>query len=138
MIGKLIRQLEREVARLPATDGRKIARRNARKRVLGQLRRIRAAVDQQWPAIVEPARRNTLTTHRGKLKRAERRGLVRVTEGRAGEFALLGVRVTQYAGCMWVPQWAVKIQDYRPEKLAAAVKMPKLRNAILAERCLAI
>jgi hypothetical protein len=48
----LVKKLERALAKLPGTEGRKIARRNARQRVLAALRAVRAHVDREFPAIV--------------------------------------------------------------------------------------
>lgn len=132
MIAKLIKQLEREIGRLPATADRKIARRNARQRVLGTLRKIRTAVDMEWPAIVERAGRKRLTPEGRKL-RAKRNGLTMVSVERAGHFAAAGVRLRTINGHLWIPQWAEDIRLTQPSKLAAAVKDRRLRAALLAE-----
>ena len=49
-----ISRLQRERRRLDAAQGR-IARRNARRAVIGALRSVRAMLDAEYPAIVKPA-----------------------------------------------------------------------------------
>lgn len=136
MIAKLLKQLEREINRLPATDGRKIARRNGRKRVLAQLRKIRAAVDEHWPAIVERNGRARLDP-KVRARRAKLRGLTLVTsDTMVACLAMAGVKIRRINGSLWTPEWARIIYENQPEKLVAAVKDRKLRAAILAEHAL--
>jgi hypothetical protein len=135
VIDRLLRELEREIGRLPATAGRKIARRNGRKRVLGTLRKIRAEVDAQWPAIVERAGTKRLTPE-GRRIRAQRNGLTMGSDSRVALFVRAGINPRRINNVLWVPRWADDILRRYPEKLAAAVKSRKLRAAILAELAL--
>jgi len=136
VIAKLIQQLEREINRLPETAGRKIARRNGRKRVLAQLRKIRAAVDEHWPAIVERNGQTRLDP-KTRARRAKLRGLTLVTSDTlAARLAVAGVKIHSINGSLWMPEWASIVWRTQPEKFAAAVKDRKLRAAILAEHAL--
>lgn len=131
----LLRKLERDLRHLPSTDARPIARRNARRRVLGSLRRIRAAVDESFPPIVNRTGTKRLTVE-GRVKRLERAGWKYVGASPwAPICAIVGVPAKPHPSGsgtgIFIPGWAVAIGP-DPTKLRPAVKSVTIRRAALA------
>lgn len=123
--------------RLGETEGRPIARRNARKAVLAQLRQLRAKLDEAFPAV--PTRKRKLPRKR-KLA-MEKRGWRRAGAETAARYAAYGVRVKRTKEehplfgtetAYWIPQWASTIGLNFPSQLHAAVRNIKARKALLA------
>lgn len=134
------------------TEGRPIARRNARARVLASLRAVRAHLDDTYPSIVDRTGTKRLTLE-GRVARLKRQGWVEIASGvpvrEAGDYALHGVPVktvcvsnpqqgaqpikwTRY----FIPRWADEIGTNTSQdiaKLRAAVKSKTYRKAIVAE-----
>ncbi len=130
--------LERALNTLEGTEDRPIARRNARKRVLAELRKIRAAVDKEYPAIVsrKGVKRLTLQTRVARLKRA---GWSIETHDRAAAFALEKVPTRFVDGVgHFVPNWAHAIGLADRSALRQAVKSRKHRLAALAAHALSL
>lgn len=74
------RNLRRALIKLDGTEGRKLARRNARTRVLTSLRKLRAAVDTSYPAIVERSAPRERKSPEQRIKALEKAGWVRRPE----------------------------------------------------------
>jgi hypothetical protein len=141
-------KLRRSLAKLPSTAERPIARRNARKRVLGELRRVRAELDREFPAIVVRATVKRLKTVEGRIKRLERKGWDEVDEPSAAEFAAAGVPLQRHVLTegrhryrdlgirYYVPGWAVAIGSKNPSKLRAAKRSVTLQRAAVASALL--
>jgi hypothetical protein len=151
-IDRAFRQLRRALATLDDTDGRMIARRNARKRTLAALRQIRVAVDTLYPAIVSRKGTGRLTV-KGRVVRLERAGWAEVDEMVIAGYAAAGITVkrvaeviTRNAGTplevtevrerFFLPEWALAIGSATPARLRAAKASPALRRAALAEAML--
>jgi hypothetical protein len=136
---ELLRQLRRDLAKLDGTEERPIARRNARRRVLGSLRRIRAYVDESFPAIVDRTGTKRLTVE-GRVKRLERAGWTYMGQiPWATICATVGVPAKPHPSGngqgIWIPGWARAIGP-DPSKLRAAVKSVTIRRAALATQAL--
>lgn len=136
---ELLRQLRRDLAKLDGTTDRPIARRNARRRVLGSLRRIRAAVDESFPAIINRTGTKRLTVD-GRIRRLERAGWKYVNPSPwAPICATTGVPAKPHPSGqgqgLYVPGWAVAIGP-DPTKLKAAVRSVTIRRAALATQAL--
>lgn len=161
-----LRDLARAIRRLEGTEERKIARRNARRAALKELRHVRALLDEKAPAIVE--RREVKRRGPGsRIKTLQREGWIAVDAAEAGQFAAAGVRVRRVAwktqtetarpatyinGHGWkaqppvvttskeeslfVPRWAIAIGPGNPTKLRAAKKDPLLRKSVAADKLL--
>lgn len=136
-----LKPLDRALKRLALTTGdlRPIARRNARRHVLGELRRIRKLVDEAAPAIVSRKGVKRLTGE-GQVARLIRASWKRTDEV-AGDYAAAGVTVKKivkgkYAGSLWIPGWAAAIGPDRPGELRKAAKSFSYRRAILAREAL--
>lgn len=158
-----LRTLAGGIRGLAGTTDRRLARRNARQRVLKALRKIRTALDEQAPAIIE---RGEVKRVDGptRLKRLERAGWK--TTASPGLYAAAGVPVKRVAwkiteivvgqrhyvnGKGWVqddkkhvsmheyllvPAWAKAIGSENPTKLRAAKKDQVMRKAIVATELL--
>lgn len=137
----LLKKLARSLRTVKGTEGRAIARRHARQRVLKELRRVRALLDEKAPAIVSRAGVQRLTP-RGREDRLIRAGWKRVDE-LAGDYAAAGVPIRRVqhgnradqAG-LWAPGWAAAIGPANPSKLRAAKKDPMLRRSVVAAKML--
>lgn len=153
-LDKALRRLRSRLRKLPATEGRPLARRNARRAVLSAMSLMRAAVDRLYPRLVVGAGKpKTRLTVRGRQERLKRRGLRYVTDSDAGHYAMAGVPVTRLkykvvrnAGTaletvdtvidLYVPGWAVAIGLYKPSQLRAAKRSRTLQRAALATAAL--
>jgi hypothetical protein len=150
---------------LTASD-RPIARRNARRRVLTALRKMREVVDESFPAIVERAAPRARKTGKARIAALEKAGWVQETPHGATVFAAAGVPIkhvkwktpavvfeerkyVQRKG--WVqkqraravrhevfliPAWAAAIGPDKPSELRAAKKSITLRKAALVAEAL--
>ncbi len=139
-----VHELERALKTLDGTEGRPIARRNARKRVLAELRKIRAAVDKEYPAIVSRKGVKRLTVE-GRIARLKQAGWVGVVHARAVEYAIEGVPIRTVQGSLFargvggfVPTWAYAIGLAERAELRQAVKSRKHRLAALAAHALSL
>lgn len=139
---KQLKKLRASLLKLDGTSDRPIARRNARKRVLGALRSIRGAVDTLYPAIVSREGTKRLTPE-GRLKRL-RRDWISISSGQAGPYAACGIPVkrimeggandgTEPFPVFYVPRWAHHIGYDAPSKLKRAKKDIVYRRALLVE-----
>jgi hypothetical protein len=144
-----LRTLAAGLRGLDGTADRRLARLNARRRVLKSLKRLRTLLDEQAPAIAKP---------RGEVKRADliirhrrllRKSWVRVDE-LAGNYAAAGVPVRslpvnremasgtiRHDMGIFVPRWAVAIGWNNPTKLRAAKKDRVMQRAVVAAKMLA-
>jgi hypothetical protein len=134
----LLRKLQHDLVHLPSTDARPIARRNARRKVLGSIRRIREIVDESFPPLTDRSGTKRLTVE-GRVKRLERAGWKHVGDSWAAVCAATGVPVKLppdgSTGSIWVPGWVVAI-GAEPSKLRAAHKSLVIRRAALATQAL--
>ena len=135
---KQLKKLRASLLKLDGTADRPIARRNARKRVLGALRSIRGAVDTLYPAIVSREGTKRLTPE-GRLKRL-RRDWISISSGGVAGFAACGIPVKrvmegveQNLPIFYVPRWAHHIGTNEPSKLRRAKKDITYRRALLVE-----
>jgi hypothetical protein len=153
MMKRYLSRITRELRKLEATTAdRPIARRNARKRVLGAMRSLRKAIDEAYPAIVDRTGVKRLKTFAGRLARAKKTGWVQVAgSSEAGYFAAAGVRVKrlehmddgdekngragEYHVAWLIPVWAKAIGN-DPTKLRKALKSRAHRSAALVEQAL--
>jgi hypothetical protein len=132
-IDKLLKQLRRAYVKLPATADRPVARRNARARVLAQLRKMRALIDEEFPAIIKRGKVKRLKTPEGRQERIERAGWVFESSADAVvHYAAAGVPVRRVAGCAYIPEWARAIGPLHPSALRAAKKNRQLQRARVA------
>ncbi len=148
-IEQKLRKLAQALKSCDGTEGRAIARRNARARVLLALRAVRAHVDNTYPSIVDRTGAKRLTLE-GRVARLKRQGWVEIDSGvpsrEAGDYALHGVPVktirvsnpqqgaqpirwTRY----FIPSWADDIGLGDTAKLRAAVKNRTYRKALQVE-----
>lgn len=131
-------KLDRALCRLAPDQGR-IARRNARVKVAHALKTLRDVIDDEYPTIRKPPRpsRRRLLTPAERETRARRR-LVEQGYVAAGDFntlarlAEVGIRVRRVGGTTFIPEWAIVLARYLPEKLAEARRSLRLRKAALA------
>ncbi len=94
-----LRALRAALRGLDGTDGRQIARRNARKRALGALRALRAEIDARWPAIITRAGVRRLKTFEGRLRRLTDKGWEVVQDpATLARFAEAGVPLRRVEG----------------------------------------
>lgn len=155
------RNLRRVLIKLDGTEGRKLARRNARTRVLTSLRKLRAAVDTSYPAIVERSAPRERKSPKQRIEMLEKAGWIRHSTTSLGAYAAAGVPIkhfkwkvvtesasppTYVKGKGWVtgttkntvthevhmiPRWAKVIGPDKPTELRAAKKSMKVRKAAL-------
>lgn len=155
------RNLRRVLMKLDGTEGRKLARRNARTRVLASLRKIRTALDTSYPAIVNRSEPRARRSPAERIRELEKAGWVRHGTSSLGAYAAAGVPIkhikckvetrsaspaTYVARKGWVsghttntvthevhliPRWALVIGPDKPTELRAAKKSVKLRKAAL-------
>lgn len=160
------RNLRRALIKLDATEGRRLARRNARTRVLTSLRKLRAAVDTSYPAIVERSAPRERKSPEQRIKALEKAGWIRHSTTSLGAYAAAGVPIkhikwnvvsesqspaTYVKRKGWVsgttkntvmhevhliPRWAKVIGFDKPTELRAAKKSVKLRKAALVVEAL--
>jgi hypothetical protein len=140
---------------LDGTDARPIARRNARRRVLGALAGLRGQVDQRWPAIVKRAGVRRLKTYAARAARLTRAGWEKVTSvGALAAYAAAGVPVRRVSGPAalrgegeappatvsgdFVPSWAVAIGPGDQARLRATRRSTQAKQAARAEAALRI
>lgn len=163
-IDDALRALRNACVSLTSTADRPIARRNARKKVLGTLRKIRAVVDEQFPAIVNRSAPRLRRTPKEREKALERAGWVRTSM--AGHFAAAGVPVKRVAWkevvvstspatyvkrkgwvsgatshtvkheSLFIPRWAKVIGPHKPTELRAVKKSRTLQKATLVTEAL--
>jgi hypothetical protein len=100
-----LKNLARSLRTVEGTEARPIARRHARQRVLKELRRVRALLDEKAPAIVQRGK-ITRRTPQQRIKLLERTGWSEVDVARAARFAAAGVRIKRIA-------WTVQTETYR-------------------------
>lgn len=138
-LDQAVRDLQRTLKTLPNTEDRPIARRNARARVLGALRKVRGAVDTAYPAIVKRGGYTRLTAQ-GRLLRLLRAGWRMVSDVSAiARYGAAGTPLRQHprsGNIMLVPAWATAIGSGDLAKLRAAKKSRTIQKAILAEAAL--
>lgn len=125
---KCMRELNQALVRLYPDQGR-VARRNARKRVLQALSDLRKAIDAEYPAIrKEPRKRlKPINAVRRKIAKLTERGYaamaglsVALAPEQLAQWAELGIRVhtVRFPGQnknnpVFVPLWAVMAKDER-------------------------
>jgi hypothetical protein len=138
---KHIKKLRRVLRTLDGTTDRPIARRNARKRVLGALRGLRGVVDAEYPAIIsrEGVERLTWEGRRNRLIRSDWES---VDSKLAGKYAAESVTVKRLQGKsktgvrfdeLFIPGWAHTIGIDNLVPLRKAVKSVVERKRIIAE-----
>lgn len=145
-IEKRLRQLRTQIGKLAPTEGRPIARRNARTRVLAALRAVRKQIDEEYPAIIVRGEVRRLKTWQGRVARLEAKGYVCVYSDTAiREYAIAGVPIrsvtvteSPYGDTIrhFVPRWAKAIGSTRPLELRAVKKSVALQHAALAAQAL--
>lgn len=166
-LDKSLKTLRRTLCKLYlTTSDRPIARRNARRRVLTALRKMREVVDESFPAIVERAAPKAKKTGEKRVEALEKAGWVRQGSIAAARFAGAGVPVKHVkwkttaivAGerkyiprkgwvqdqhtrgdnheAILVPAWAAAIGPDKPSELRAAKKSVTLRKAALVAEAL--
>jgi len=140
-LNKHFKKLQKALSALFKTADRLVARRNARKRVLGALRGLRAVVDAEFPAIISREGVERLT-YEGRRARLVRKDWETVSTANAGEYAAEGVPVKRLRGKnksgiqfneLFVPGWACEIGIHNAVTLRKAVKSVVERKRILAE-----
>ena len=167
-LNKSLKTLRRTLRKLYlTTSDRPIARRNARRRVLTALRKMREVVDESFPAIVERSAPKARKTGEARVEALEKAGWVRQGSIAAARFAGAGVPVKHVkwktraivAGerkyvprkgwvtkqstrvdnheTAFVPAWAHAIGPDKPSALRAAKKSVTLRKAALVAGALA-
>lgn len=136
-LDEALRALRNALVKCDGTADRRIARNNARGKALAALRRVRAVLDAEYPAIRAGIVRRPLKTTRGQLERMKRKGWRSVGSGEAARYALHGVPVQQrtHAG-YFVPGWAVAVGLSDVPRLREAVNSPVARKAALAAEAL--
>lgn len=137
--------LAKELRRLEATrDDQPIARRNGRRRVFAEMRKLRNAIDKTYPAIAKP-RDVVRRTPDERFRALVKTGWVCVDRAGAGRYALLGVPVKHVKGVtgkvgtfspVLVPEWAVAIGTNDEAKLRRAVKSRDAQKAAVVEAAL--
>ncbi len=139
-----LRTLTAGIRNLRGTDGRARARGTGRKRVLRALRRVRAVLDEQYPAIIQRSAAPRLKTFEGREARLIRQGYVRATNDLVAAYAAAGVPVKRITHkvfdgsqtTFYIPTWARALGPNNPTKLRQAKKSVQLRKAVLAEKAL--
>ncbi len=128
--------VSRALDRCEGTDGR-IARRNARARVLAALRAVRSHLDKEFPVITTQC---TVRRNPNAMNRQLKKGWKIAMADSPGLFAAAGVpvkRVVHGGGYrLMVPGWAVAIGAVNQAQLRAAKKSKQLRDAALAQAAL--
>ena len=139
-----LRKLAAGVRGLEGTEDRPIARRNARQRVLRELRKLRTLLDTKAPAIIKRGRAGRLKTFEGRAARLKRIGWIPTSPHVVAEFAAAGVRVRRIRirvksgdlettqEQLFLPAWAIAIGADSPTKLRQAKKDRKLRESVVA------
>lgn len=166
-LNKSLKTLRRTLRALYlTTSDRPIARRNARRRVLTALRKMREVVDESFPAIVKRAAPQARKTGEARVKALEKAGWSVVNANVAAAFGAAGVplkRVAwkterelashstyvprkgwvykrrtepEYHAVLLAPEWAVAIGSNKPSELRAAKKSVALRKAALVAEAL--
>ena len=160
------RNLRRVIMKLDGTADRPIARRNGRRRVLASLRKLRAAIDTTYPAIVNRSEPRTRKSPAERIRALEKAGWVRHGASSLGAYAAAGVPIkhikwkvvteskspaTYVKRKGWVhgttkntvthevhliPTWAKAIGPDKPTELRAAKKSIRLRKAALVVEAL--
>lgn len=133
-----LRKLAAGIRGLEGTADRLIARRNARQRVLRELRKLRTLLDAKAPAIVKRGKVERLTVQ-GRINRLARKGWHDVDDDTAGRYAAAGVPVRRIVtdrrgrDQLFIPYWALCIGANNHAKLRQAKKDRKLQRAVVAE-----
>jgi hypothetical protein len=165
-LDKSLKTLRHTLRKLYLTaNDRPIARRNARRRVLAALRKMREVVDESFPAIVERSAPRVRKSPEQRVKALQAAGWVRVSSIADG-YAVTGVpaKVIKWREVQelstpptyvkrkgWVngatkttithvvrliPAWAAAIGPDKPSELRAAKKSITLRKAALVAEAL--
>lgn len=133
-----LKALGRALRTLEGTEGRPIARRNARKRVLAALSTVRRHLDTKFPALRSGRKGVRRLTLDGRLARLKRKGYQQVTsQSELVAFAAAGIRpvVISRIDAPWFPGWAVAIGPDLAA-LAKAKRSARVRREILAVKAL--
>lgn len=150
-LDQALRNLRNALVKLDGTAERYRSRRNGRSRALTALRRMRAVMDETYPAIVLAKEKHRLKTTKGRLDRIRREGWKDVFGERdIANYAAAGVRVrkavindlvangTPIKRTYWfVPAWAKAIGADHPTELRAAKRSRIAQRAALATAALA-
>lgn len=159
---KRLRALRQAMRKLClTTSDRPIARRNARRRVLAELRRARETVDEFFPAIVERAAPRVRKIGPARVSTLQKAGWIQQGSIAVARFAAAGVPVkrvkwktittvpgerkyvprkgwvqeqrthVEHHEVMLVPAWAIAVGSDKPSELRAAKKSVSLRKAAL-------
>ena len=144
MFDKQQSKLKRAIGTLAGTSGRRIARRNARKRVLGALRALRVIVDSHYPAIVNRTGAKPRLTHEARVKKMTKAGwhIVGDTSEVFIACARAGIKVKPLPGTLsvFIPRWAYFVwkdnRETSDQALFAANKNRMLREAAIAKAAL--
>lgn len=167
-INEALRRLRNELAKCDGTEGRTQARRNARRRTLTAMRSLRAALDREYPAIVE--RKEVVRRDpQARMKAVRRAGWIETGVNEAGRYGAAGVAIKRVAwkiqkenpqepvyvkGRGWVkqkpivyvqrhehlfvPPWAAAIGPDNPTRLRQAKRSNIVKRAVLAEKALSL
>ena len=141
-----IKRLSRDLRKLEASAVDVSKRKRSRSRVLASLRLLRAAVDREYPAIIERNKSAPrLKTFEGKLQRAQKSGWRSVGAFEASTFAAEGIKVKRISGelrgggtnsVFLAPSWAVVAKVQGIAELRAAKKNRVVRKSVLASAAL--
>lgn len=137
-----MRDVERALRKLDSDQGR-VARANARKRVLAQLRKLRGVVDAEYPAIPKAGRAAPLSQDPVKVKARKTRrrrdayrklaeaDFVEVTTEMAAKLATERVRLRKGPrGEVFAPKWAVYAIEHCPSRIRKALKSSDERQVL--------
>jgi hypothetical protein len=128
-----LRGLRRALVGLSGTEDRPVARRNARVRVLKELRKVRSTLDTLFPSIVVHKKRARKAPVDVILMRMQRKGLVNVgSHSLVARYAAAGVKVHKVGDWLLLPNWAVAIPPGDTARIKAALKSSTVRKAVLA------
>ena len=149
---KAFRKLRRALVGLEGTDDRLVARRNARQRVLGALRKLRADLDERFPPVRAEGKTRVVRGYEGRVRSLQAQGWVRVQDvAIALVYAAAGVRPRRIKGTIerphpsftrkviktkltstWIPGWAAAIGHDHPSALRRARTDIVFRKATIA------
>lgn len=136
-----VREIIAAIRTVALTEGRRIARNNARRRVIKATSRIRTLLDEKAPAIAKPRGEVKRTDPARKEKQLIRAGWKR-TDQLAGHYAAAGVPVRRQRVVyidreethLWIPGWAAAIGPDSPTKLRAAKKSRTIQREVMATK----
>lgn len=130
------RDLKRALATLKPEQGR-LARRNARRRVVAALARLRDQLDRDYPAERRAIKGRKRLTPMQRQQRLVNRGWVRVYNDLITVVAELKIPCKGDGGQFWVPAWVAAIGN-NPTKLRAAKHSRTLQQAAMAIKLLKV